>query len=297
MRDGRWVRPQIVSLEPSTVPPHNPGTPTGPAVDAYCYIYGNNKTILGEGTNAQLNGVDLRVNATNVIIANLLFQVTPVGVNDAITIDGGSKGTGKFIWIDHCSISNAADGSIDITKGGDYVTISWCHFLYAPVAPGVVNHEFVNLIGSSDTDSGVNFHVTFHHNWYGDYARERMPSVRFGHVHCFNNYYNCAGNNYCIRTRINAEVLAENNYFLGVQNPWERFVTTGSPGLLHVSGNITTSCTFVNGWVAGATVIPGDDTLGADLNPPLYTYPLDAAADVPYYISTYAGHGKYPYVP
>ena len=124
-----------------------------------------------------------------------------------------------------------------------------------------------------------------------------MPSVRFGRVHVYNCYYNCTGNNYCIRTRIDAEVLAENNYFIGVQNPWERFVTGGSPGLLHASGNITNNCPFVNGWTAGAVVIPGTDTLGAEMNPPLYTYPLDAAAVVPYYVTTFAGSGKFPYVP
>src|SRR5207253_2579038 len=52
-------------------------TGPGPAVDQYCYVYGNNKTIIGEGTNAGIDGVDLRVNATNIIIANLTFQVTP----------------------------------------------------------------------------------------------------------------------------------------------------------------------------------------------------------------------------
>src|SRR5439155_17328115 len=105
------------------------------------------------------------------------------------------------------------------------------------------------------------------------------------------------GNNYCARTRINAQVLLENNYFIGVQNPWERFVTSGSDGLLHASGNITNNCTFVDGWVAGAHVIPGTDTLGSELNPPPYSYTLGTASEVPYYVTTYAGNGKYPYVP
>ena len=42
-------------------------------------------------------------------------------------------------------------------------------------------------------------------------------------------------------------------------------------------------------------LIPGTDVL-SDLNPPPYPYTLDAAADVPYYVTTFAGAGKYPYV-
>jgi pectate lyase len=267
-----------------------PGTITNE--ELYCYVYGNNKTIIGMGTNASFIG-DLRLNATNIIVQNLFFTG---GTNDLITIDGGSKGTGKNIWIDHCTFSNAPDGSVDITKGADYVTVSWSRFEYAPKIIGNA-HEYVDLIGSSDSDDASQFHVTFHHNWYSTNCIERMPSVRFGRVHVFNNYYTALGNNYCVRTRINAEVLVENNFYLGVQNPWERFVTSGTPGKLRAIGNITNNCTFVNGWVSGAVVIPGDDTLGSDLNPPPYTYTMNPAVDVPYYIQTYAGHGKFPYVP
>jgi pectate lyase len=262
----------------------------------YCYIEGYDKTIIGLGTNSGLAYAGFRCAGTNIIIANMSFNSTNDN-SDGVTIDNSSHGTGRNIWVDHCTFYDCTDGSVDVTKGADYVTVSWCKFHYAPVPAGVVNHEFVNLLGSSDSDNGANYHVTFHHNWYGAYCRERMPSVRFGHTHVFNNYYDCVGNNYCVRTRINAEVLVENNYFLGVQNPWERFVTSGSAGLLKATGNITNNCTFVNGWVSGAVVIPGTDTLGSDLNPPPYTYTLGTASDIPYYVQTYAGSGKYPYVP
>ncbi len=267
----------------------------------YCYIEGYDKTIVGVGTNSGLAGRGFRVGGTNIILANMTFSSTNSNA-DGITIDNSSHGTGRNVWVDHCTFYDCSDGSVDVTKGADYVTVSWCKFHYAPIPTGQVNHEFVNLIGSSDTDNpgGVQYHVTFHHNWYGSYCRERMPSVRFGRVHVFNNYYDCFDNNYCVRTRLDAEVLVENNYFLGVQNPWERFVTGtpgNFPGKLMASGNITNNCTFVNGWTGGAIVIPGNDTLGSELNPPLYTYTLTPASDVPYYVQTYAGHGKYPYVP
>jgi pectate lyase len=270
----------------------------GPLVanESYTYIEGFDKTILGDGTNAALYG-DFRPSGTNIIIANMYLSATNSN-SDGVTIDGNGHGTGRNVWVDHCTFFACSDGSLDVTKGADYVTVSWCKFSYEPVPDGVVNHEFVNLIGSSDSDNLVNFHVTFHHNWYGDYARERMPSVRFGRVHVFNNYYNCVGNNYCVRTRINAQVLVENNYYVGVQNPWERFVTSGSDGLLKATGNITNSCRLVSGWTSGAVVIPGTDTLtDPTLTTGIYPYTLDAASDVPYYVETYAGSGKYPYVP
>jgi pectate lyase len=278
-------------------------TGPGPGVDPFCYIYGNNKTIIGEGTNAQVNGIDLRINATNIILANLLFQVTPVGTNDGVTIDGGSKGTGKFIWIDHCTVSNAQDGSIDVTKGADYVTVSWCKFIYGPKVAGNV-HEFVHLIGSSDSDGSASqlFHVTLHHNWYGTNAMERMPSVRWGRVHVYNCFYTASGNNYCARTRIGSQVLVERNFYQGVQNPWELYTTSGTTGLLLAVGNnipyLSTAYGnhWVSGWTSGASTIPGTNSL-SDFTPVPYAYTPNDASDVPYYVQTYSGHGKYPYVP
>jgi pectate lyase len=269
----------------------------GPIVvtDDYCYITQPNKTIVGVGTNAGIYGGGLRVAATNILIANLFFNATNHSNADGITIDTSSHGTGKYVWVDHCTFYDCRDGSLDITKGADYVTVSWCKFFYAPVPDGVVQHQFVNLIASSDDDTGTD-HVTFHHNWYGPYCRERMPSVRFGRVHVFNNYYDCIGNNYCIRTRINAEVLVENNYFVGVQNPWERYVTTGNPGRLLARGNITRDCSW-RVWTRGVVLIDGTDELtDPTLTTDLYPYTLTPTEHVPYYVKTYAGAGRYPYV-
>jgi pectate lyase len=50
---------------------------------------------------------------------------------------------------------------------------------------------------------------------------ERMPRVRFGQVHVFNNYFSSAGNNYCVRAGYAAQLLVESNYFDGVNSPHE----------------------------------------------------------------------------
>jgi pectate lyase len=287
----RQVGPLIIHVQGALVANEN-----------YTYVDQHHKTIVGDGTNAAFYG-DLRIIATNIIVQNLYISATNHSSADGITLDDTTSsahpnGPARYVWVDHCTFYNCTDGSLDITDGADYVTVSWCKFTYAPVPPGVVNHEFVDLIASDDGDNASQYHVTFHHNWYGDYCRERMPSVRFGRVHVFNNYYNCVGNNYCVRTRIDAQLLVENNYYLGVQNPWERYITTGTAGLLSQTGNITNNCTFVNNWTSGAQTIPGNDALtDPSLTSGLYPYTLDVTADIPYWVQTYGGSGKYPYVP
>lgn len=222
-----------------------------------------NKTIIGLGSGAGLiGGVYLDDRANNVIVKNL--KITSTGGGDGITVRGA-----KNVWIDHCTFYDCADGSVDITVGADFVTVSWCKFFYTTNH----GHDFVNLISASDSDAGE-FHVTFHHNWWSTNCIERMPSVRWGNVHVFNNYYNAPGNNYCIRTRIEAEVLVENNYFENVQNPWERFITTGTPGKLRASGNVKVNTTEVT---AADRVIPdGTDTV---FTPP-YPYTLESGSTV-----------------
>jgi pectate lyase len=80
------------------------------------------------------------------------------------------------------------------------------------------------LIGHSDDNAGEDngrLKVTFHHNWWAENVIERMPRVRFGQVHVFNNYYASKGNNYCVRAGSNAHLLVEGNYFDGVNSPHE----------------------------------------------------------------------------
>jgi pectate lyase len=257
------------------------GTITGPGIASFS----GNKTLIGEGPNATLNQIMLSIDSddnggANVIVKNITINKSP---NDGI----GVFERGHHVWIDHCTIIDAADGAIDITKGAAYVTVSWCKFIY----PGKGTHALANLIGASDGDNHP-FYVTFHHCWWSDNTIERMPSVRFGRVHVFNCYFNTPGNNYCVRTRIGAEVLVENNYFENVKNPWERYVTAagGVPGKLKATGNIEVNTTwYVNPApdIGGnqSFLIPGDDTIFA----PPYAYTLESAANVKASVMTGVG--------
>lgn len=254
----------------------------------------NNKTIIGLGTNATLVGGGLYLyKFRNVIIRNL----TIVGsTEDDIGIHYSTN-----IWIDHCTLVDASDGSIDITQTSDYITISWCKFYYT-VNNG---HDFVNLIASSDSDNGSQYHITFHHNWWSTNCVERMPSDRFGQVHCYNNYYNAPGNNYCIRTRIQAEVRIENNFFENVQNPWEQYITSSSDiqgkafatnnnvAFLDTAYGVTWTGTTTNKDGTIRVMIPGTDTV---FTPP-YSYTLDPASEVPNLVTNWAGAGKITITP
>src|SRR4029078_9715463 len=133
----------------------------------------------------------------------------------------------------------------------------------------------------------------------------RMPSVLFGPVHCCNNFYLAPGDNYCIRTRVEAELRVENNFFQSVQNPWEQYVTGagGKRGKLFASGNnvpflgtndgVTWTGTKTNKDGTIRNMVPGTDVV---FTAP-YSYTLDPPAAIPTLITNNAGAGKGPFAP
>jgi len=157
----------------------------------------------------------------------------------------------------------------------------------------------VNLIGNNDsyTSDMGKLHVTIHHCWYDQNCVERLPSVRYGTVHCYNNYYSAAAANYCVRTRLYAQCLVENNYFENVKNPWELLRNTGiTDGKLKASGNnvayLDTSLgiRWLDGWYTAtnqiSVLIPGTDSV---FTPP-YSYSLDNALDAKTNVIAKAGN-------
>ena len=253
----------------------------------------SNKTVIGVG-NVVLTGGGLYLyRSSNVIIRNLTITES--------TEDGFGLHYSSAVWIDHCTITDSGDGAIDITQESDNVTVSWCHIYYSSPA---LAHRLASLIASSDADSG-NYRITYHHNWWGANVQERMPSNRFGRAHVFNNFYNAPGNNYCVRTRKQAECLVENNFFQSVQNPWEQYITSSgdTQGKLFGSGNsmaflgttngVTWTGTVTNGDGTIRVMIPGTDTVFA----PPYSYALQTAATVPNTVTNNAGALKGPFAP
>jgi pectate lyase len=242
-----------------------------------------NKSLIGlPGSHITGNLKCYRSEESNNVFRFLnMSNPAKAGDGDCISIDGAAN-----IWVDHCTFTDAGDGAVDIKNGADYVTVSWCKFQYTANN----GHSYVNLVGHSDTNSSADMghlRVTFHHNWYSTLCHERMPSVRFGQAHVYNTYFNSPGNRYCIRTRLYAQCLVENNYFKDVQNPWERYVTSagGDPGLLYASGNLFNNVSWYVGYDSSSVLIDGTDTV---FTPP-YAYSLDPTEKIPALVQWGAG--------
>jgi pectate lyase len=223
----------------------------------------SDKTVVGIGDRPTFHGnLDMK-DAQNIIIRNLFIQ--------GASPDGISLRRTHHVWIDHVDISDSVDGNLDITEQSDFVTVSWSKFWYRD--PNQV-HRLSNLIGSDDSrilDAGT-LRVTYHHNWWAELVAERMPRVRYGDVHLFNNYYSSAGNGYCIWAAFNSRVLVENNYFSKVNTPFRHEAT----GNLMDRGNIYDSVT-------------GEQpATGVAFTPP-YPYAPDAASSVPALVSANVG--------
>jgi len=240
-------------------------------------MVGPNTTLIGLGSTASLVGISVDItNVSNVIVRNLSISYVLASdtTGDAIHIQGGGA---THIWIDHNNLfsdlnhgKDYYDGLIDITHAADYITVSWNR---------LHDHYKVSLIGHSDSNGAEDtghFHVTYHHNWfYND--NSRMPSIRFGTAHIYNNYFENVGDS-AIHSREGAQTLIENNYFDGTGTA---ITTTGdSPvdGYANARGNIYN----------GATV---DITQVGTFTQAPYSYTLDDASAVPAEVMAYSGVG------
>lgn len=166
------------------------------------------KTIDGRGVNVHIaNGACITVQfVTNIIIHGLhIHDCKPTGNamvrsspshygwrtmadGDAVSIFGSSH-----IWVDHCSLSNCADGLVDAIMGSTAITISnnyfthhnevvFCVHLSFSIKSCVllwlifVNSLQVMLLGHSDSyDRDKAMQVTIAFNHFGEGLIQRMP--------------------------------------------------------------------------------------------------------------------------
>jgi len=182
---------------------------------------GSNKTIVGANTSSGLYGGAVKVQGTNYIFQNL--TIGPHNDGDAMEISRATN-----VYINHCEFYDGADGNCDIVRGADYVTLAWCKFYYINQS----DHRFSILIGNSDskTSDEGKLHVTIHHTWFAGRVDQRMPRVRYGDVHLYNNYYGSPGNLYCIGNGYKSRIRVENSVFENVSNPWRDMGATTSNG-------------------------------------------------------------------
>ncbi|KAK7415250.1 hypothetical protein QQX98_005999 [Neonectria punicea] len=167
----------------------------------------SNKSIIG-ASGSSIKGVGLYINKqSNVILRNLKISEVKAANGDAIGIQAS-----KNVWVDHCDLSSNMnngkdyyDGLLDITHASDYITVSNT-FLH--------DHYKASLVGHSDSNASEDtgkLHVTYANNyWYN--VNSRAPSVRFGTVHIYNNYFLSIGAT-GVNSRMGANVLVESTTF------------------------------------------------------------------------------------
>lgn len=228
---------------------------------------GSNKTIMGARPGAGITGAGLNVRqSSNVIISRLVIRGAKP---DGISVEEGSS----HVWVDHCDLSECADGLLDIKRGSDLITISWCRFHH---------HHKTTLVGHSDSDEARKsdlgkLRVTYHHNLF-DGTISRHPRVRFAEtVHVFNNHFKSVPHG--VHSSMDAGVLVEGNYFEKVDYPTHTvFGKSPRPGRLVERDNIYSDCGHK------------PDVAGMVKEPSLsYHYSLDKAALIPEILKGRAG--------
>jgi pectate lyase len=243
----------------------------------------SNKTLIGVGANVTLSG-GIRVRplkSSDAIVSNVVIRNLRIDAASSLPDDGGDGihiERAHHVWIDHCEVFDASDGNTDVTHGSNWVTVSWTKYYYTAAAPKP-DHRFSNLIGhsenSADTDRG-RLKVTYHHNFWSEGVEQRMPRVRFGQVHVFNNYVNAPGAIATVAAGTEAQLLVENNHFEAVNDP--HFFHEGSAtAQIAAAGNA-----YV------ATTGKRDIGQGSSFDAP-YPYTLDPVADVPCQVVLGAG--------
>ena len=270
-------------------------------------VVSSNTTIIGLNENSGIKGGTISIkDASNIALRNLTIQdaFDPFpkmeggdGYNaewDGIVIDNS-----KNVWIDHCTFEDTIclkdedldkvtpsdgetgknkwqtyDGLLDVKNASDYVTISYCLFK---------NHDKTSIIGSGDGETGDEGHltVTFNNNYYLN-CTQRLPRVRFGKVHAYNNYYTTDGkgrsNSYCFGVGYNAKIYSEANYFGDGVGSASNMMKESMPGKIYSTGDYNYSGVSSSsvGWT------------------PSYTYTPLSAADAKADVIENAGAGKLP---
>ncbi|QNP71867.1 pectate lyase [Streptomyces roseirectus] len=233
----------------------------------------SDKTIVGAGTSGHIvgGGFFLGQGVHNVIIRNLTIRDAYQGTwndkehdFDAIQMDGA-----HHVWIDHNDLRHMADGLIDSRKDTTYLTVSWNRLSQENKAFGI------------GWTTNTTADITIHHNWIRE-TEQRNPSAdNVAHAHLYNNYLEDEANtaikaSYGNYARGNTNMVLENSYFQGVNNP----VTRDSSATVVQRGSVFSG-------TGGRNESGGD---GARWDPKsYYPYTPDKTADVPALLKSGAG--------
>lgn len=185
----------------------------------------SDKTVDGRGADITVAGGGLFVQSGegNVIINNIKVRDTP---NDLIRFyDGGSQ-----MWVHHCDLSNGGDGAFDATDGTSNITVSYTH---------IFDHDKAMLVGAGGDDGdGLSMRWTGHHNWY-DNVVQRLPFIRFGRAHSFNNLIEWISGTAMSVRLTPAQMLVENNILSPQTNVGHKVISeSDGRGAVRFVGNL-----------------------------------------------------------
>ncbi|MYV49812.1 polysaccharide lyase family 1 protein [Streptomyces sp. SID2888] len=232
---------------------------------------GANTTVLGVGSSSGFTGGGLRLkNVSNVVVRNLNLS-KPVGT-DSITVQASTK-----VWIDHNTLSSDRDhgkdyydGLVDVSHGSDYVTVSWNVFK---------DHYKGSLVGHSDNNASEDtghLRVTYHHNYFNN-VNSRIPSLRFGTGHFYDNYV--VGAETAVHSRMGAQMLVENNVFRSTKVAVTTNRDSKVDGYANLTGNDLGGATTEISQVGTFTKAP-------------YSYTAEPASSVVTSVTSGVGTGK-----
>lgn len=243
--------------------------------------HGANVSVYGIGNSGELENIGLNIwDYENVIVRNLKIHEV-LYPNDALTIDACNH-----VWIDHCELYSKVgdgvgydtyDGLLDIKRGSKYVTVSWC-YLHDHMKCSLIGHT--DNTSSQDVDSQMR--ITYHHNYFYN-TDGRNPSIRYGAIHMFNNYFDVIGD-YGLAARDGAHALVENCHYNDVllSMSTDKFPVDGLPnGYICQSGNLFT----------GSTGSPVISQTGCDWWNIPYNYSLDPVSSVASSVPSNVGVG------
>ena len=247
----------------------------------------SNISILGTGTSAIFDQIGIHIrNSHNIIIQNVTVKNvkksgTPISNGgDAI----GMETNVTNVWVDHCTLEASGgeaegyDGLFDMKANTRYITLSWTILR---------NSERGGLVNSGDSDISSSF-VTYHHNYYQN-LHSRLPLLRGGTAHSFNNYFNGIVES-GMNPRIGGKIKVQNNYIENALNPLGTFYTDDM-GFWDVSGNIFAST--VSWSSPGTDMHPAGPNVVSTTSISIpYSYTLDSAANIPSIVVGGAGVGK-----
>lgn len=243
----------------------------------------SNTTLIGEGPGAGFVNAWIDITSVSQVIVRNLHLVAPCDVGPIWDPTDGALGnwnsqydaigivTATQVWIDRNTITDTPvtddtlpvengktkqchDGAIDITKGADLITVSY---------NVVTAHDKSMLIGGSDslTSDLGKLRITIANNVFNG-VTQRVPRVRFGQVHVFNNYFvgsktaNPYPHSYSIGIGKQGNVLSHANVF-AIDGATGCDSVVSYPSSDH-SGAFQDSGSLLNGAPLGAcTVQPG----------------------------------------